>query len=173
MSTSKSVSEEELQIIMKVAKRLMNKFKFGYFTAEDIFQQGVLIGIEALPNYNGKHPLENFMARHISNRLQNFKRKNYYRLGQSEKNKQARLNLMHPVDIDGMDEYFPLLDNMADRLSYDEMIDCINEKLSPVLRNDFLRMMARENISMARKNKVREAISEIIERFYDEEETGI
>jgi len=80
MKIPKGMTEDEvLQIILKVAKRLANKFRFGYHDYNDMVQQGVVEGIKGMKKYDGVRPLENFQSVHIRNRLFNFKRDNYTR----------------------------------------------------------------------------------------------
>ncbi len=77
----KGYSEEEVvAILYRTAGLLASRFKFGYHDVEDIKQQAVLEGLEALPKYNGEHPLANFLWVHIHNRLFNYKRDNYERI---------------------------------------------------------------------------------------------
>lgn len=75
-----NISEEEfLQVLDKITKKLIHKFKFGYHSVEDMKQQASIFALEALDRYDGKRPLENFLWTHVRNRLFNFKRNNYQR----------------------------------------------------------------------------------------------
>ena len=76
--------QQVLEIIERVASRYAHKFRFGYYTAEDIKQEAIIIGMEALNRYDEARPLENFLAVHIKNRLNNFKRDKYYRQTKKE-----------------------------------------------------------------------------------------
>lgn len=79
-SKKPKVSEEELlQVLDKITKKLIHKFRFGYHSAEDMKQQASIFALEALDRYDGKRPLENFLWTHVRNRLFNFKRNNYQR----------------------------------------------------------------------------------------------
>lgn len=73
--------EEVLEIIERCAKRLANKFKFGYYDADDIVQEAVILVINTncLEKYDTSRPLENFISSHLRKRLYNFKRDNYMR----------------------------------------------------------------------------------------------
>ena len=106
MKIPKGMTESEvLEIINKICDRYAYKFKFGYFEPEDIRQEAFIIAVDALDRYEEGRPLENFLAVHVKNRLNNFKRDKYYR--QNKKNKddrQQQLNnskkfLMEPLDI--------------------------------------------------------------------------
>lgn len=79
-SKKPKVSEEELlQVLDKITKKLIHKFRFGYHSAEDMKQQASIFALEALDRYDGKRPLENFLWTHVRNRLFNYKRDNYQR----------------------------------------------------------------------------------------------
>lgn len=81
MKIPKNYTEQEvLDIFNKVITKIAFKFKFGVNDMDDMCQQARLFAIEGLEKYNGKHPLENFLAIHVRNRLYNYKRDNYFRL---------------------------------------------------------------------------------------------
>lgn len=74
------VSEEEfLKVLDNISKRLGHKFKFGYHSYEDMYQQAAIFALEGLEKYDNKRPLENFLWTHVRNRLFNYKRDNYKR----------------------------------------------------------------------------------------------
>ena len=70
---------EFLEVLDKITKKLIHKFRFGYHNAEDMKQQASIFALEALDRYDGKRPLEIFLWTHVRNRLFNFKRNNYQR----------------------------------------------------------------------------------------------
>ena len=71
--------EEVIAIITKIAKKLSYKCTFGFYSREDIQQEAFIIGMDGLEGHDGIRPLENFLWRHIHNRLCNFKRDNFIR----------------------------------------------------------------------------------------------
>ncbi len=75
----KVLESEFLEVLDKITKKLIHKFRFGYHSAEDMKQQASIFALEALDRYDGKRPLENFLWTHVRNRLFNFKRNNYQR----------------------------------------------------------------------------------------------
>jgi hypothetical protein len=68
-----------VETIQKIAKRLSKKFRFGYFTSDDIEQEIAVLCLQAMPDYDGERPLENFLWTHAHNRLCNLKRDKYER----------------------------------------------------------------------------------------------
>jgi DNA-directed RNA polymerase specialized sigma24 family protein len=72
-------TEEFLQALENISKRLASKFRFAYHSIEDMKQQAAIFALEGLQNYDNKRPLENFLWTHVRNRLFNYKRNNYQR----------------------------------------------------------------------------------------------
>lgn len=70
---------EVLATIEKIVSNLAPGFVFGYFSVEDIRQQGRLFALEALGRWDGKRTLENFLFKHVKNRLINYKRDKFHR----------------------------------------------------------------------------------------------
>src|SRR5437763_58309 len=58
---------------------LARSFRFGIYDVEDIKQEARIMGLEAVPRWDRKRPLENFLYSHIRNRLINFKRNKFRR----------------------------------------------------------------------------------------------
>ena len=80
MKIPKGMTEKEVtETINKVADRYAYKFQFGFYTPDDIRQEAFIIAMEAMDRYDESRPLENFLAVHVKNRLNNFKRDKYYR----------------------------------------------------------------------------------------------
>lgn len=74
------ISEGELiAVLYEVARKVAPKFTFGYFKLEDIIQEAVLMGIEALPRYDEERPIKNFLYIHMRNRLDNLMRNKFFR----------------------------------------------------------------------------------------------
>lgn len=71
---------EFVDIVNDIADKLCNKFKFGYFGADDIRQECFIQAIDGLERYDNSRPLANFLWIHIKNRLCNLKRDKYFRL---------------------------------------------------------------------------------------------
>ena len=106
MKIPKGMTEAEvLAVINKICDRYAYKFQFGYFEPDDIRQEAFIIAVDALNRYEEGRPLENFLAVHVKNRLNNFKRDKYYRQNKKKQDdKQEKLNnskkfLMEPLDI--------------------------------------------------------------------------
>ena len=105
MKVPKGMTKSEvLDVINKICDRYAYKFQFGYFTPDDIRQEAFIIAMDALERYDESRPLENFLAVHVKNRLNNFKRDRYYRQQKIKDNNLDQLNnskkfLMDTLDI--------------------------------------------------------------------------
>lgn len=155
------MNPEHLKIIHKTAQTIAPKYKFGYLGVDDLIQEAVIFGLEAYDKWDGHRPLENFMSVHISNRLKNFKRDNYFRLGLEDspqkrrKANDTKKKLMSAGPIKADPLFFESIDNQ-DEVSF------LLEKLPPLLRNDFLRMANDVTISKKRREAVYAAVRSIL-----------
>lgn len=68
-----------MEIITRIGRRLAHKFRFSYFTIEDMEQEAFIAAIDGLERYDESRPLENFLSVHIHNRLFNLKRNKFCR----------------------------------------------------------------------------------------------
>ena len=106
--------------------------------------------------------MENFISVHISNRLKNYKRNNYFRLGledsseQRQRTNEAKRNLMSPAPICDNSLFFQEI------LDTQDEIDFLLQKLPPLVKNDFLRMANGVSISKGRRQMVIDTVKEIL-----------
>ncbi len=160
--------QEIIDTIVMVATQIGPKYVFGYNDRDDLIQEGITCGLEALERWDRVRPLENFMRVHIRNRLHNYRRNKYCRY---EKNadatrtakwaarNKARQNLMSPLEIKDDVE---TADHTVEEAAYSELIQRIKVELPAELRTDFLRILDGVSISTIRRVKVQTAIREII-----------
>ena len=80
--------EEYLPIIERVVNRLAKRFVFGYHQEDDLKQYAYMKAFELIASnrWDGVRPLENFLYRHVRNRLINWKRDTYHRAEKPCKN---------------------------------------------------------------------------------------
>lgn len=157
------VTNEQIETIQKVANKVHHKYVFGYFTDEDIKQQAILFGIEAVEkSWDGIRPLENFLSVLIPNKLKNFKRNNYFRLGASEKNVRRSINnkskksLMEPVELFDFD--LVTESSTLDKMIYDEQFKIIYKEMSYFMKSDLKRMIGGVKIPKKRRAEVEQFI---------------
>ena len=171
--------QEVLAVIEKIANRYCHKFKFGYFTAEDIKQEASIIAVDALDRYDETRPLENFLSSHVKNRLINFKRDNYCRQQKEdadikwELRNNAKKFLMEPLDISNIrDEQEKNMRNENDFIEdifTREMFDLIDSELPVELRSDYLRIKDGVYVPKPRRQQIYDEISKIINGEDNEE----
>ena len=203
MKIPKGTTEAEVtSTILKVVNQLASRFRFGYHEVEDMKQQGVLFALEMLEKekYDEVRPLENFLYKHLRNRLINFRRDNYTRseppchncvffdpknkksknqcaafenkdecekLSNWKKRNDTRKCLMKTVQIDSDTDKSHSSQPLAELHEFEEIID---RELSSELRSDYIRMRQNQSIPKTRRMKVQEAILEIKERYYEDED---
>lgn len=155
---------EQLQTIMKVIDRIAPKYTFGYYETDDIKQESYIICLEALSKYDNSRPFENFISKHLSNRLKTLIRDKYSRSNiespKHEKLNQNKKNLMDLKSGDGQYKIFE--DNIIDRMSTDEAIDMLMRELPPSMRNNFYRLANGVSIQSAKKQALFDKIKEIL-----------
>lgn len=165
----KQVSKEKLEVIQRIAKRLAPRYKFGYHDVEDIYQQAIIFGLEALASYDSKRPLENYLAVVIANKLKTFKRDNYVRIDSPSKHYESKKNLMEPISIDSVDDEREsgmytddyVINNTVDN----EMFRIIDNNIPSELRADYLKLKHGQKIVKSRKKLIEDIVIEILERY--------
>lgn len=168
-------TQEQLEVIQRVIQRIAPKYKFAYFETDDIEQESYLICLEALENYDPSRPLENFIAKHLSNRLKTLRRNKYYRQNIPEDNKshtklnENKKNLMDLRSFNSIKEDSPDFlslmyyhDDFNDNLSSSEAVEKVLGELTPEMRNDFLRAANGVSITHYRKRALFDKVKEIL-----------
>ena len=158
------MTNEQYDIIDKVVRRIASKYVFGPYDYEDVCQTAWEFALMALAKWDGTRPLENFMAVVLPNKLKNFKRNKYYRLGVGEKyadTNESKRKLME------MAEYFDSEEDKdyLEKLNEADAVRRVLAKLSPSIRADFLRLANGVCLSKLRRDKVYNQVREILKDF--------
>jgi DNA-directed RNA polymerase specialized sigma24 family protein len=157
-------SAEQQATILKVIERIAPKYVFGYYDLDDIRQESYIICLEVLDKYDKSRPFENFISKHLSNRLKTLIRDKYSRSKiESEKHNQlnqTKKNLIDFKSVDGQNEFYS--EDMLDKISTQEAIQILMEKLPPSMRNNFFRLANGVSIQSAKKNALFAKIKEIL-----------
>lgn len=177
--TTVEAADAVLAIILKVANRHAPHFTFGYFEADDIEQEAVILALEILGagKYDFARPLENFLFVHIRNRLCNFIRANYVRLEKPcaccnydtpkpcvrfsdwLKRNNLRRSLMSPGDMPDQ----IMVENTIDHtIACHELEDRLDAGLPPQLRADYLRVRSGLRIPKQRNLVLQAAVREVL-----------
>jgi len=180
MKIPKGMTEKEVtETINKVADRYAYKFQFGFYTPDDIRQEAFIIAMEAMDRYDESRPLENFLAVHVKNRLNNFKRDKYYRqqkenqAKKNEHNNNAKKFLMDPIDIssvrDEHEDNMRLDDDFVADVEDKELFDLVDTNLDVSLRGDYLRILHGVYVPKPRREQIYDEINRILkENKYEE-----
>jgi RNA polymerase sigma factor (sigma-70 family) len=146
-----------LHTIQTVVKRIAPRYTFNGYDVEDIKQESFLICMDALNRYDQKRPLENFLSVHLSNRLKNFVRDNYY-VKDVDENKKKILN----AQLMGSDSNIISFVNDEDTLELKEIKDIIDSNLSAEYRADYLKITNGVYVSKKRREEVLESVISIL-----------
>lgn len=185
--------DQVVAAIDKVVNTLAPRFQFGYFTVEDMKQEGRKFAIIALPKYDEKRPLENFLYSHVKNRFINFKRDKYKRndapcklchncadgeTGHPDghycskyenwrKRNLSKQNIMNPLDIsnisDERETNTRTKSGVLENIEYEELMRQIDDKLPVELRAAYLQMVQGESVPKSKRLEVEQAVLAILE----------
>jgi len=177
MKIPKGMTEEQVvATINKVVSRYANRFRFGYYDADDIRQEAFIIAMEALDRYDNDRPLENFLAVHVKNRLSNFKRDKFFRRpqdsadGELPPRSEAKKFLMEPLNIEAIRDEHEV--NMSNSDDFVEAVDTaelfllIDQNLSISFRADYLRMMHGVYVPKPRREQIHQEIISIFQQHH-------
>jgi hypothetical protein len=115
--------------------------------------------MDALERYDQKRPLENFLSVHLSNRLKNFIRDNYYTKDEEEKKR-----ILKPKSLSNED-YVPYQEQDTDLFIDAKHIKQVVDKHLPAeYRADYLKLINDVYVPKRRREEIIELIKEIVER---------
>ena len=155
---------QQQEIILKVIDRIAPKYTFSYYELDDIKQESFIICLEAVEKYDNSRPFENFISKHLSNRLKTLIRDKYSRSNiESEKHEklnQSKKNLMDLKSVDGSYKIYE--DDIIERMSTSEAIETLMRELPPSMRNNFYRLANGVSIQSSKKQALFDKIKEIL-----------
>jgi RNA polymerase sigma factor (sigma-70 family) len=155
---------QQQEIILKVIDRIAPKYTFSYYELDDIKQESFIICLEAVEKYDNSRPFENFISKHLSNRLKTLIRDKYSRSNiESEKHEklnQSKKNLMDLKSVDGSYKIYE--DDIIERMSTSEAIQTLMRELPPSMRNNFYRLANGVSIQSSKKQALFEKVKEIL-----------
>jgi DNA-directed RNA polymerase specialized sigma24 family protein len=143
--------EKSLEIIVDIAESLSSAYESNTLSKDDLYQEIFLFCVDALPNYDNRGPLENFLRHHAKNRILNLLRFN-----------KRRKAIFETVDIDALKEN--LYYEPSSQLETEELFTILEEELNIQERKILMKILDGIPVVGSRKNHVREKVREIIER---------
>lgn len=164
MKIPKNMTEQQVvDQINIVVNRIAPRYIFGTYGVDDIKQEAFIICMDALERYDQKRPLENFLSVHLSNRLKNFVRDNYYTKNEEEKKRVLKPKYLTQEDVVKYDVDY---ESKVDVKNIKQIID----KHLPVdKRADYLKFINNVYIPKKKREELIELIKELVETYSNEE----
>ena len=155
---------QQQETILKVIDRIAPRYVFGYYELDDIKQESYIICLEALSKYDKSRPFENFISKHLSNRLKTLIRDKYSRSNiESEKHEKLNKTKKNLVDLKSVEGQNMLSDeDILEKMSTQEAIEILMRELPPSMRNNFFRLANGVAIQSAKKAALFDKIKEIL-----------
>lgn len=161
MKVPKNMTHQEvIDQINIVVNRISARYIFHGYELDDIKQEAFIICMDAMDRYDPSRPLENFLSVHLSNRLKNFVRDNYYTKDQEDKKKVIKPSSLSYEDT--IPTYTDEVDDNIDATAFQKIID---QKLPAEHRADYLKII--NDVYVPKKR--REEVIAIIKELLDEE----
>jgi RNA polymerase sigma factor (sigma-70 family) len=161
MKIPKNMTHQEvIDQINIVVNRISARYTFHGYELDDIKQEAFIICMDAMDRYDPSRPLENFLSVHLSNRLKNFVRDNYYTKDQEDKKRVIKPSSLSYEDT--IPTYADEIDDNIDAAAFQKIID---QKLPAEHRADYLKII--NDVYVPKKR--REEVIAIIKELLDEE----
>lgn len=170
---------EALKIADQICRKMVSKYTFAYYDYDDIYQEAMLMCIEAFRRYDGRVPLENFLSRNLSNRLKSLRRDKYYRpfkcdhcdngCPKCEKkisNREAKKNILSCVDVstvrDEDEKNMRVSGDPGIEIDIKEYQDLIDQTFPAEHREDYLKYKAGVPLTAQKRKQIENIIYSII-----------
>jgi len=158
MKIPQGMNEQQVvEQINIVVNRISPKYTFKGYEVEDIKQEAFMICMDALDRYDASRPLENFLSVHLSNRLKNFVRDNFF-----VKDDEDKKRVLAPKQLPHDDQILDRECNIDDKLDMGDIKIIIDRFLPVELRSDYLKFTSEAYIPKKRKLYLIEVIREIL-----------
>lgn len=180
MEVSQKILNEASPIIERLAKSRSANGSFAYYESTDVYQEIWSMCLEALQRYDPNiGPIENYLVRHVTNRLKNLKRDKYFRPGCDVATSglaRTRMNLVNalPFGVGEIAEQGTLLCSNSvsadplENIICEETLIYIMERLPEYLCEAFEELIGNNKIRNPLISEIRQKVAEILtERDYD------
>lgn len=174
MTVSEATLKTASPIIERLAKSRSSNGAFAYYENQDVYQEIWFMCLEALERYDPKiGPIENYLVRHVTNRMNNLKRDRYFRPGSDLPTSglaRTRMNLVNALPLGGGDiaEQGVLLCSTVvsvepiDYLLCEETLVYITERLPEELHEPFEDLICNNKVRSPLVEEVRQKVAEIL-----------
>ncbi len=177
---SQQILNKANPIIERLAKSRSANGSFAYYESKDVYQEVWCMCLEALTRYDPEiGPIENYLVRHVTNRIKNLKRDRYFRPGSDPPTSglaRVRMNLINALPLDGGDiaEQGVFLCSTAtsvnpiDYILCDETMIYIRERLPEDLIEPFEELIGHNKVRSPLVEEVRQKVAEILSERDDD-----
>ncbi len=175
-----SILDEAYPIIEKLAKSRSSNGSFAYYDNSDVYQEIWYMCLEALDRYDPNiGPIENYLVRHVTNRLKNLKRDKYFRPGSCVVTSglaRTRMNLVNALplgcgDIAEKGVFLcgaPINVEPIDFMLCHETLIYIKDRLPDHLIEPFEDMLGNNKIRSPLAQVIRQSVAEILSEREDD-----
>lgn len=176
---SQKILNEAKPIIDRLAKSRSNNGSFAYYENKDVYQEIWCMCLEALSRYDPTiGPIENYLVRHVTNRLKNLKRDRYFRPGSDVSTSglaRTRMNLVNALPLgcnDTMEQGVLLCSTSlnVDPIDYilcNETLLYIRQRLPESLIEPFEELIGNNQVRSPLVQEIRQEIAEILDARND------
>jgi RNA polymerase sigma factor (sigma-70 family) len=149
--------QQVMSSISTVVDRISPKYTFNGYEVDDIKQEAFIICVDALERYDHNRPLENFLSVHLSNRLKNFVRDNFYNKNEDDKKK-----ILSPKQL-SYEDYVPDNENNGDDfIDASDIKKIIDSALPSNYRSDYLKIINDVYVPKKRREEIIAIIQNIL-----------
>jgi len=149
--------QQVMSSISIVVDRISPKYTFNGYEVDDIKQEAFIICVDALERYDHNRPLENFLSVHLSNRLKNFVRDNFYNKNEDDKKK-----ILSPKQL-SYEDYVPDNENNGDNfIDASDIKKIIDRALPSNYRSDYLKIKNDVYVPKKRREEIVAIIQNIL-----------
>jgi DNA-directed RNA polymerase specialized sigma24 family protein len=180
MKVNQKILDEASPIIERLAKSRSANGSFAYYEGGDVYQEIWCMCLEALSRYDPTiGPIENYLVRHVTNRLKNLKRDKYFRPGSDMPTSglaRTRMNLVNalPLNSDDISDQGMLLcsaSSNVEPIQYilrDETLIYIRQRLPESLSEPFEELIGNNKVRSPLVEEVRQKVAEILSERDDD-----
>ena len=174
MNVNKKILDEAYPIIDRLAKSRSANGCFAYYENQDVYQEIWCMCLESMGRYDPEiGPIENYLVRHVTNRIKNLKRDKYFRPGcdiSSSGFARTRMNLVNALPLGGGDianEYVllcgtPISVDPIKHVLCEETLAYIRERLPCKLLGPFEELLGNNRVRNQLVEEIQEQVAEIL-----------
>jgi len=172
--TNEEIYSSAYPIIERLANIRSVNGSFAYYESSDVYQEVWSMCLEALDRYNPEiGPIENFLVRHVANRMKNLKRDRYFRPGfdiSSSGLAKTKMNLVNALPFGSCEtvDSGTLLGSQAinvdptHNLLCQETIKYITDRLPEELLPSFQDLLGNNRVRSPLVSEIQHTVAEIL-----------